>query len=226
MQYKLSGDFYEVCDCEVICSCWAGVDPDMGSCTGMFVWTLDAGATINDSIQVGGCTVMLVSEGSDCSTAKHALVLIDAPDDATRAVLAQAALNLPGPWSAVVDTAGAAPEVRAARIVINQVASASLAGTVVISIAATAPSVAAEAHCQFYPDGVYALQSSDAGTLLGRSNGGVPATAQAGKVVTDATSGSGLNLLASIDPAKDDYTFDLDITRVSAVRGKFNYVAP
>ena len=32
MAYKLEGSLLEVCNCEVLCPCWVGVDPDNGTC--------------------------------------------------------------------------------------------------------------------------------------------------------------------------------------------------
>ena len=33
MAYKLEGSLLEVCNCEVLCPCWIGVDPDNGFVT-------------------------------------------------------------------------------------------------------------------------------------------------------------------------------------------------
>ena len=32
MAYKLEGSLLEVCNCEVLCPCWVGMDPDRGTC--------------------------------------------------------------------------------------------------------------------------------------------------------------------------------------------------
>ena len=32
MGYRLEGDLLEVCDCNILCPCWVGEDPDNGTC--------------------------------------------------------------------------------------------------------------------------------------------------------------------------------------------------
>ncbi|WP_396415809.1 DUF1326 domain-containing protein [Kocuria sp.] len=39
MDYTLTGEFLEACDCTVICPCWVDDDPTEGHCTGFVLWT-------------------------------------------------------------------------------------------------------------------------------------------------------------------------------------------
>ena len=61
MAYSLSGEFFEACDCDVVCSCWAGVPPVMGTCTGLFAWHITTGVV--DAVDVSGCSAMLLFNG-------------------------------------------------------------------------------------------------------------------------------------------------------------------
>jgi hypothetical protein len=35
MAYQLEGQLLEVCNCNVLCPCWIGEDPDNGTCLSM-----------------------------------------------------------------------------------------------------------------------------------------------------------------------------------------------
>lgn len=60
MNYHVTGEFIEACDCRVICPCWVDQLPDNGSCTGFFAWSLAAGSTVGD-VDVSGHRVVSVS---------------------------------------------------------------------------------------------------------------------------------------------------------------------
>jgi hypothetical protein len=75
MKYNLQGQFMEACDCEVICSCWAGVAPDMGQCTGMFAFQIQNGKI--DGVDVSGQSVVVISTGPSCDDISRAMVFID-----------------------------------------------------------------------------------------------------------------------------------------------------
>ena len=78
----------------------------------------------------------------------------------------------------------------------------------------------AEAFCHTE---AFKLQGGPAGSLIRRVTGTVtPHAINTGRIYTDATAGTGLNLLAT-NAEPQPYTFDLDITDVSAVSGKFSY---
>jgi len=55
MAYHLEGRLLEVCDCNVLCPCWIGEDPDNGTCKGFLAWHIDRGEV--DGVDVSGRTV-------------------------------------------------------------------------------------------------------------------------------------------------------------------------
>jgi len=58
MGYRLKGSLLEVCDCQVLCPCWVGEDPDGGTCNTALAWHFDEG--VINSIDVTGLTLGLV----------------------------------------------------------------------------------------------------------------------------------------------------------------------
>ena len=52
MGYRLEGDLLEVCNCEVLCPCWIGEDPDHGSCDSALSYRINSG--VIGGIDVGG----------------------------------------------------------------------------------------------------------------------------------------------------------------------------
>ena len=59
MAYKLEGSMLEVCNCEVICPCWVGEDPDRGTCDAAIAWHFDTGTV--DGVNVSGLTIALAA---------------------------------------------------------------------------------------------------------------------------------------------------------------------
>jgi hypothetical protein len=41
--YDVEGRLLEVCNCEAICPCWVGLDPDNGTCDSILAWAVDRG---------------------------------------------------------------------------------------------------------------------------------------------------------------------------------------
>ena len=41
--FDVEGRLLEVCNCNAICPCWVGVDPDLGSCESILAWAVDRG---------------------------------------------------------------------------------------------------------------------------------------------------------------------------------------
>jgi len=58
MAYQLEGRLLEVCDCEVLCPCWIGEDPDGGTCDAVVAYGIDKG-TIN-GVDVSGRTFVIL----------------------------------------------------------------------------------------------------------------------------------------------------------------------
>lgn len=55
MGYMLEGDLLEVCDCNVLCPCWIGEDPDNGTCDSALAYHVRLG--VIDGVDVSGLTV-------------------------------------------------------------------------------------------------------------------------------------------------------------------------
>ena len=55
MAYKLEGSLLEVCNCEVLCPCWIGVDPDNGTCDSALAHHFEKGEI--DGVDVSGLTL-------------------------------------------------------------------------------------------------------------------------------------------------------------------------
>lgn len=109
MTYDLSGNFHEACDCEVICSCSAEVEPVKGQCTGIFVWEITADIPAAGEVSLAGCKLSTISHGASCDEADQMLVLIDSRDatgaqDIAKQTRLQTVFGGPGPWNAVIAT--------------------------------------------------------------------------------------------------------------------------
>ena len=59
MAYTLEGRILEVCDCDVLCPCWIGEDPDNGTCDSVIAYHVDKG-NIGD-VDVSGLTMAMVA---------------------------------------------------------------------------------------------------------------------------------------------------------------------
>lgn len=55
MTYELKGSILEVCDCNVLCPCWIGEDPDGGTCDASLAYHIDEGSI--NGIDVSGRTI-------------------------------------------------------------------------------------------------------------------------------------------------------------------------
>jgi hypothetical protein len=59
MAYELEGRLLEVCDCNVLCPCWIGEDPDNGTCDAVVAYQFDKGTV--DGVDVSGLTLALLT---------------------------------------------------------------------------------------------------------------------------------------------------------------------
>lgn len=82
MEYALTGEFLEACDCTVICPCWVDDDPVEGHCTGFVLWEFDREENGKDSIidrhVVTGCRVVsaTIHTGNRRGTASAATSMV------------------------------------------------------------------------------------------------------------------------------------------------------
>ena len=59
MAYNLEGSLLEVCDCDVLCPCWIGENPDNGTCQSALAYQIDNGAI--DGVDVSGLTYAIAA---------------------------------------------------------------------------------------------------------------------------------------------------------------------
>lgn len=59
MGYHLEGRLLEVCNCNVLCPCWIGEDPDNGTCDTIVAWRFDKGTI--EGVDVAGTTIALIA---------------------------------------------------------------------------------------------------------------------------------------------------------------------
>lgn len=57
MSYTLEGDLLEVCNCDILCPCWVGENPDNGTCDSVMGYNVRSGDI--DGVDVSGRTVAL-----------------------------------------------------------------------------------------------------------------------------------------------------------------------
>lgn len=60
MPYRMTGRFFEACDCFVPCPCWFDHDPNEDECTGIVAWQVENGEI--DGVDVTGRSVVSVSQ--------------------------------------------------------------------------------------------------------------------------------------------------------------------
>jgi len=59
MSYRLEGSLLEVCDCNVLCPCWIGENPDNGVCQSALAYYIDKGSI--DGVDVSGLTYAIAA---------------------------------------------------------------------------------------------------------------------------------------------------------------------
>ncbi len=59
MSYHLEGSLLEVCNCNILCPCWVGEDPDNGTCDSVLAYHFDRGTI--EGVDVSGLTLGLVA---------------------------------------------------------------------------------------------------------------------------------------------------------------------
>jgi hypothetical protein len=59
MAYQLEGRLLEVCNCNVLCPCWVGEDPDGGTCDAIVAYHIDDGQI--EGVDVSGLTLAILN---------------------------------------------------------------------------------------------------------------------------------------------------------------------
>lgn len=108
MGYKLEGRLLEVCNCNAICPCWVGENPDNGTCDGLLAWHFDKGNI--DGVDVSGLTISVLAHipGNVLEGNWKAAVYVDdkANDEQQEAILAVYTGKKGGPVADLVQLIG------------------------------------------------------------------------------------------------------------------------
>ncbi len=108
MAYQLEGTILEVCNCNVLCPCWIGEDPDNGTCDTVVAWHVDRGRV--NGTDVSGRTLALVAHvpGNILKGNWKAAVFVDdkASDQQHQAMLDVWTGKLGGPVADLVQLVG------------------------------------------------------------------------------------------------------------------------
>jgi hypothetical protein len=106
--YQLEGSLLEVCDCNTLCPCWIGEDPDGGTCQSVVAYHLDKGKI--RGVDVGGLTLVSVVHipGNVLEGNWRQLVLMDdnASEEQEAAMLDAFGGNLGGPLADLAQLIG------------------------------------------------------------------------------------------------------------------------
>ncbi len=108
MAYQLEGSLLEFCDCNAICPCWIGEDPDNGTCSVAAAWHFDSGTI--DGVDVSGLTLGAIAHipGNILEGNWRAVVVMDerATPQQEEAILKVFTGQLGGPVADVVKLIG------------------------------------------------------------------------------------------------------------------------
>jgi hypothetical protein len=110
MAYSLEGTILEVCNCNVLCPCWIGEDPDNGTCDAVIAYHFDKG-TVNGTDVTGRTLALLAHVPGNILQGnwKVAVIVDDKASDAQQQALVDVWTGkLGGP---VADLAGLVGEV-------------------------------------------------------------------------------------------------------------------
>jgi hypothetical protein len=118
MAYDLEGRLLEVCDCNVLCPCWIGEDPDNGTCQSALAYHIDKGSI--EGIDVAGrtCAVAAFIPGNILAGNLRVIRYVDdgATPEQEAALLAAFRGKLGGPLADLAQLIGEEVDARRAPI--------------------------------------------------------------------------------------------------------------
>src|SRR5918996_6387918 len=117
--YDLQGTLLEACSCGVLCPCWIGEDPDLGTCSGFIAYHFDAG-TIR-GVDVSGRSVVNVIQipGNVLTPGSWRVAIFvddEASDEQLEAIVAAYGGKLGGPLADLAGLVGEILDVKRAPI--------------------------------------------------------------------------------------------------------------
>jgi hypothetical protein len=108
--YEIQGQLLEVCDCNVLCPCWIGENPDGGTCNAILAWTIERGQI--NAVDVSGLIFALLPHipGNVLDGNWKALAVVDdkATPEQQEAIVSVFTGQLGGP---IADVAGLVGEI-------------------------------------------------------------------------------------------------------------------
>ena len=118
MGYRLEGDLLEVCDCNILCPCWVGEDPDNGTCRSALAYRIEKGEI--NGLDVSGL-VMGVAAFIPGNTLKGNFTVLRYVDDRATPAQEKALLDafrgkLGGPLEQIANLVGKEVGVRRAKL--------------------------------------------------------------------------------------------------------------
>jgi hypothetical protein len=118
MAYAFEGQMIEVCSCNVICPCWAGQDPDGGTCEGVLAYHIDRGTI--DGVDVAGLNYAILLHLPGNVLQGHWRIVVYVDDKATdaqyEALLKALTGKLGGPLADIAQLVGEVAGVERAAI--------------------------------------------------------------------------------------------------------------
>lgn len=117
--YDLKGTLLEACSCGVLCPCWVGEDPDLGTCDAFIAYQFDSGTV--RGVDVGGLSFVTVNHipGNVLTPASWRVVIfVDerATDEQFQALVDAYSGKLGGPLADLAGLIGEVLDIRRARI--------------------------------------------------------------------------------------------------------------
>jgi len=108
MSYTLEGSMLEVCNCNVLCPCWIGEDPDNGTCDSIVAYHIDQGNI--EGVDVSGLTLATIAHipGNVLKGNFRAVTVVDdrATDQQEEALLNAFGGKLGGPMADMAKLVG------------------------------------------------------------------------------------------------------------------------
>ncbi|MCH7809276.1 MAG: DUF1326 domain-containing protein [Chloroflexi bacterium] len=118
MAYELEGTLLEVCNCNILCPCWVGEDPDNGTCDSVMAYHIDKGHVNGTDLSGRTIALMVHIPGNVLAGNWKAVVYVDdgASDEQHQAMIDVWTGKLGGPAADVASLVGEVVSVERAPI--------------------------------------------------------------------------------------------------------------
>jgi hypothetical protein len=108
MSYSLEGSLLEVCDCNVLCPCWIGEDPDNGTCDAANTYHIDRGSINGIDVSGRSLGILVHIPGNVLQGNWKTVLVVDdkASDEQANAIVEAFSGKLGGPLADVASLIG------------------------------------------------------------------------------------------------------------------------